>query len=571
MAEHTVLLVDADTALSERVQAALSSRGCASVILADAAALLDDAAMIGTPSAIVLCIDPKRQGWQSCMRIRKHAAFQHVPLLVTSAEATAQDFDEHRKLKTRADAYVHKPFEVEQLVGQVLSQLGAAAPLDALDVEEVELDDAIIIEENDGGGFGGEATRVAGFDFGADPDAAFDQLAAAGPAPVAASGEVDLLRTERDRLQHELESLRSRPAERASAVPREMLALREVIVGKDREVAELKEAIDGKDREILDTRDRMREAERARRALDEKLLSVERELVDAQERIDTMTQEAQQAAAREHSLGERLDETRRALERTQADLEAARRDHEARQAATAIAHAEEKQALAARHDAERAELQQRIAAGEAAVRERDADKARLVEEHERALNERDRTHGESTERLRQEHAATLAAAADDKAQALAAAADDKTQALAAAAEEKAQALAAAKDDKFQALGRAQVEREQALAAAAKEHADAVAALRAAHADELRAAALRFDERTAELQATREQLAAHQAESTARIDALTGENTGLQEQVLKAYHRVKGDEQVVARARKALAIALTLLDESIPAAKEEPSS
>ena len=36
---------------------------------------------------------------------------------------------------------------------------------------------------------------------------------------------------------------------------------------------------------------------------------------------------------------------------------------------------------------------------------------------------------------------------------------------------------------------------------------------------------------------------------------------LQEQVLQAYQRLKSDEAVVGRARKALAIALTLLDES----------
>ncbi len=54
----------------------------------------------------------------------------------------------------------------------------------------------------------------------------------------------------------------------------------------------------------------------------------------------------------------------------------------------------------------------------------------------------------------------------------------------------------------------------------------------------------------------------------RIEAMRGDieeierqNTGYQEQVLRAYQKIKSDETTVARAKKALAIALTLLDDS----------
>ncbi len=52
-----------------------------------------------------------------------------------------------------------------------------------------------------------------------------------------------------------------------------------------------------------------------------------------------------------------------------------------------------------------------------------------------------------------------------------------------------------------------------------------------------------------------------AEDAARITELEAEGQKLQEQLLQAYQRLKTDEAVAGRARKALAIAITLLDEN----------
>ena len=45
-----------------------------------------------------------------------------------------------------------------------------------------------------------------------------------------------------------------------------------------------------------------------------------------------------------------------------------------------------------------------------------------------------------------------------------------------------------------------------------------------------------------------------------IEGLEHENASYQEQVLRAYQKIKSDEATVARARKAMAIALTVLDD-----------
>ncbi|MCA9679665.1 MAG: response regulator, partial [Myxococcales bacterium] len=52
-----------------------------------------------------------------------------------------------------------------------------------------------------------------------------------------------------------------------------------------------------------------------------------------------------------------------------------------------------------------------------------------------------------------------------------------------------------------------------------------------------------------------------------LEELEGQNAAYQDQVLKAYQRIKSDEATVTRAKKAMAIALTLLDEEKGAAKD----
>ena len=51
-----------------------------------------------------------------------------------------------------------------------------------------------------------------------------------------------------------------------------------------------------------------------------------------------------------------------------------------------------------------------------------------------------------------------------------------------------------------------------------------------------------------------------AELRKEIESIEAENAGYQDQVLRAYQKIKTDEAMVARARKAMAIALTVLDD-----------
>jgi chromosome segregation ATPase len=89
--------------------------------------------------------------------------------------------------------------------------------------------------------------------------------------------------------------------------------------------------------------------------------------------------------------------------------------------------------------------------------------------------------------------------------------------------------------------------------------------------ELAAAVATIADRNAELRAHADAVAERDqrlAELRREIEALEHENTSYQDQVLRAYQKIKTDEAMVARARKAMAIALTVLDPTDP--KAEPT-
>src|SRR6266542_5337805 len=156
MSQRFVYLIDADGNLNAHLVGELGRYGFRVEAAVDSNDLMqrkDD-----LPALIVLCIDPKRTGWAVCNRLRKSLTLKSTPLIITSAEATEKDFDDHKKLKTRAEEYLHKPFGVEALVDKIGGLIGmpeASAVHEMLDLpldgEEMAIEDhdAIIEEEHE--------------------------------------------------------------------------------------------------------------------------------------------------------------------------------------------------------------------------------------------------------------------------------------------------------------------------------------------------------------------------------------------------------------------------------------
>ena len=153
MAERLVVLVENDPVLSERIRAVLAANGFRVDVLTDGNELLLGPQLF--PQLIILCIDPKRLGWAVCNKIKKTAQYRETPMIVTSQEATDKDFEDHKKLRTRAEEYLHKPFSVEVLLGRIDALVGlkvmededVVEAIDDAAIEEISVDDAAVVEE----------------------------------------------------------------------------------------------------------------------------------------------------------------------------------------------------------------------------------------------------------------------------------------------------------------------------------------------------------------------------------------------------------------------------------------
>ncbi|MGZ3438326.1 MAG: response regulator [Polyangia bacterium] len=602
MSQRYVYLVDADGNLNAHLVGELGRYGFRVEAATDSNELMqrkDD-----LPSLIVLCIDPKRTGWAVCNRLRKSTTLKSTPLIITSAEATEKDFEDHKKLKTRAEEYLHKPFGAEALAEKIGGLIGMPEASDyaggthsleiPMESEEVAIeDDAAIIEEEaddsalyesaqaptenvpsfadaeeddqtrigvmnvDGEvdveteaafaaiGMDGmedqtnvsapeevrpmlarvvtakkavpmpSATEVPMDEGFGDDDDPFSLPRNAGPVPRPLppaesqpidtfraqqakdqSGPIDLgldavaeqasheparprpgsqpkivtssqspvasnaggnhvaaksaaalgvpstampqsaadtaahdtglaavteLKRERDGLKREVEELKqklaSKPADGAAQTPagvgfsreREFLNLRETINKKEREVLDLKDSLDGKERAILDHATKLRDTERKLRDLEERSLSMEKDLVGAREKIDALGHDKERVVEREKQVKARLDDALKTISRYEEEIEGWKQKHATDVAAAesayndaVSAHAAEVQSLKSQHqstiEAQQAEHGERM---QKTLDAHEEDKALLVAKHEEERGQMEAEHAGQLQKLRE--------------------------------------------------------------------------------------------------------------------------------------------------------------------------
>ena len=159
-----VLIVEGDTALSNRLRSALQQRGHTVEDTTDGRSVID-LVRRRPPGALVLAVElPGGQnGYLLVGKLKKDEALKSIPVIIVG---NPEGFEAHRRLKNRADEYLPKPLDVAKAVSAVARLSGAS--------EETPL----VLEE--------EAT-VSG-----DPDldlidAAFDDAPEPPPAPVRAT------------------------------------------------------------------------------------------------------------------------------------------------------------------------------------------------------------------------------------------------------------------------------------------------------------------------------------------------------------------------------------------------
>jgi CheY-like chemotaxis protein len=89
-----------------------------------------------SPDLIVVCVEAQpTNGYMLCTRLKKDEALKGIPVILTSANATPDSFEKHKKLKTRAEEYLIKPFEPRVMLEKASALLGV--PLLAEESEEI--------------------------------------------------------------------------------------------------------------------------------------------------------------------------------------------------------------------------------------------------------------------------------------------------------------------------------------------------------------------------------------------------------------------------------------------------
>lgn len=555
----TILLIENDAPFATEVSGALESMGYQTRVTGDGKEGLDLAREL-RPDAIVLCVElPRLSGYSICNKIKKDEAVKGIPLILTSSEATDEVFEDHKKLKVRAEEYLIKPYlpavlleKLSALVGMpeggALPEPSAEVSLDVPGEEEVvSLEEELGLEP-----FAAEpGEELPALDLDSLPDE---------PAAVAQDGgglddDLRLL----DEAFDGLSAPAASPFEPGLAVEPGPAQRTFAATASDARAAE--EAI-------------------------ERALGVDRPVTseDLEAASASLPEEDESLARAE--LGGVADEADLALgaltEAPEVAGPSAFADIGAAAAAGGGAAAGSNLAELARLEAELVERRAALGAREADLRElksRLGSAVRRAGEAESALGARE-AEGASL-KARGEMLAAQARKADEEAKA---AREESRRAVEQARAAGARATAAearissaesrASSSETRSLA---AEREAAGQRRAAEQATAaltamVAELATAQAVSARLVEVeREGERLetelvvarGEVAGARSEVEKRTTELKRRVTELEAANSKNEERVVKAYLKIKGDEKVRDKSRKALAIALQLLDEGLP--------
>lgn len=516
-----ILLIESDSAFAEELSEALERHGLEVRVTGEGKDGLD-LARAAQPDAIVLSVElPKMSGYSVCNKLKKDDDLKAIPLIIVSAEATPETFEQHKRLKTRAEEYLLKPFRPGELIeklGQLIELPAAEAvgtgdvvPLEDVDIEALDTSTKPPSEK--------KRSPVAPTDDDLKLlDEAFENITTERPLPADAANAIPVPERAPEPLLPPPPAVHAAPLEPQIEIERLGAEADEVLKAlrsADADVASAAAHLDAKvGTEGVEPS--MEEIGTGSRPLLSRT-----DIHRLQDTLAKRNEELERATAQIGALEAEVSGHRSRISRLDEEARRAEEEH-GRKMQEAAARAEEVFRVA-RDEARRAEER---------CRSLEQDMKLLQDRVDRA--EQARRDAESAQRDIEQEIARRVEAAEQLASTRA---NEAQQALARAAD-----LARIVDE---ATVRT-TEQEKSAQAIRMELSSA-----RAEADKAR---LDSDRRIAELQR--------------KIVDLEGQIAKHEERVVKAYLKIKGDEKIREKARKALGIALQLLDEQAAAAASE---
>lgn len=114
-----VLIFESDHAFAVELRTELSMLGCTVQVFKEGATGLMAAAQSPPDLALISADLRPLNGFSICNKLKKDPALCNVPVILMSADQAPETFEQHRKLKSRADDYVHKPIATSELIERV--------------------------------------------------------------------------------------------------------------------------------------------------------------------------------------------------------------------------------------------------------------------------------------------------------------------------------------------------------------------------------------------------------------------------------------------------------------------
>ena len=146
MADRIALAIEPDNDTANQIKRLLEPKGFQVETISNG----DEAMEWGRtnkPAVIILSVEPRKVGYAISNKLRRSPSLREVPLVLISSEETLATFEQHKKLKSRADEYLLKPLEESVFVSKVAGLVGIGHGDD--DVHELDADSDILLSEDD--------------------------------------------------------------------------------------------------------------------------------------------------------------------------------------------------------------------------------------------------------------------------------------------------------------------------------------------------------------------------------------------------------------------------------------
>lgn len=147
MAQRSVLCIDPETKAVSQIRRAFEPYGFSVESIPNGDQAIEWA-RTNVPALIVLSVEPRKVGYAICNKLKRSPTLRDIPLILTSSEETMATFEQHRKLKSRAEEYLLKPIDPNELLEKAARFVALGEGESLEEIEDAESGDIEIADDD---------------------------------------------------------------------------------------------------------------------------------------------------------------------------------------------------------------------------------------------------------------------------------------------------------------------------------------------------------------------------------------------------------------------------------------